>query len=1346
MSSETPLPYVDHDAIVRFVGRAAADRARVYSVRSAVREIHWDAEHSELLARVQGTDPEPYSTRILLSEINAEGTRVDDRTGEDDGAEEDRAGDGRDAIGTEITRRSAEADAADFPENADGHTGSNQGWGRPQRRQRKPDRLLRCRPIASHCSCFVGLECKHAAAVLYSANLQALQPHLARLDADDSRLDADDSRADDGESRSPAGDSWTNGNDSEGHTGHSRADDGDSWPDGGESPTGVGAFLADWTTTINSGGSAVERPGTTASPGTDPSEIWGGPNASDPSSGSTGTVSPPTAPHWRSVLSQVTAPAAPVIPPTPLAIGFELKAPPSRAWYDPKSTGPLAVEQILGGAEALIEIRPLKQGHRNRWIRGGLDWRNFLHSGATYNFDPEQVALLGQLYRLNLSERQGYPAGDGKALTLSQFSTSLVWSLLAQIRQSGIEFVGQGNVGTVALGASAQVRLDVRAARDDSTGLPPEFDEGDLSVRPFVEIDDTVLAFPRPIGTTGFAEVQASVLGTRKAAVDLLIAPLAAPVPQAVGHLLGQPPLRIPRAESEEFLHEVYPQLRTAIPVVSDESVDLPEFAPPNLRLRAEFGKGDALTLRWSWEYHDPDREVPIDDSGDERRDTEVERTVLDELKQFWPSLGEREREDLTGIDTAEFTEHILPELESQETVEVEIFGERPDYREARSAPRVSVSTGETSQTDWFDLGIEISIDGRVIPFVSVFKALANGQDKLLLPDKTYFSLDHPAFEPLRKLIAEAEALGEWEPEAPKISRYQISFWDELEELADETEQALSWRRLADGLRDLTTVPEVPVPDSVRAQLRHYQVDGFRWLAFLYDHSLGGILADDMGLGKTLQTLALIAHARQQGGPHYGAAGTAHFGTDPSGKDRSGNDHYGHGPAEKEPAGKDPFTAERRANAFAGIEASPIVIDEDGRLIRPPFLVVAPASVVSVWRSEAARFVPDLRVKVLDTTSKKRGTTIVDEVANMDIVVTSYALLRLDQAEFAALEWDGLVLDEAQFVKNRQSRVHLAAKSIPAPFRLAITGTPMENSLEDLWSLLSITAPGLFASASKFRSEYIQPIASGRAPERMQRLRRRVKPFMLRRSKNLVAADLPTKQEQVTRVELLPRHRKLYEQVLQRERKKVLGLVKDLDRNRFIVFRSLTLLRMMALDPVIVDEKYRGIPSSKLEALFADLDSIVAEGHRVVVFSQFTSFLGRIGEHLTARGVAYDYLDGATRSRAKVVESFKTGTAPIFLISLKAGGFGLTLTEADYVFLLDPWWNPAAEAQAVDRTHRIGQTRNVMVYRMVAAGTIEEKVLDLQQRKREMFTSLMDDDTAFSDTISAADIKVLFDS
>jgi SNF2 family DNA or RNA helicase len=311
-----------------------------------------------------------------------------------------------------------------------------------------------------------------------------------------------------------------------------------------------------------------------------------------------------------------------------------------------------------------------------------------------------------------------------------------------------------------------------------------------------------------------------------------------------------------------------------------------------------------------------------------------------------------------------------------------------------------------------------------------------------------------------------------------------------------------------------------------------------------------------------------------------------------------------------------------------------------------------------------------------------------------------------------------------------------------------MTGTPMENNLMELWALLSVTAPGLFGNAERFRDYYRAPIERGSAEvraERLDLLRRRIRPLMLRRTKEQVASDLPAKQEQVVELELHPRHAKLYQTYLQRERQKVLGLLSDMQKNRFEILRSLTLLRQASLDMSLVDPKHARVPSTKLDALTDMLEEIVADGHRVLVFSQFTRYLGLARGRLTAAGVRHCYLDGRTRRRDAVLDEFRSGGSPVFLISLKAGGFGLNLAEADYCILLDPWWNPATEAQAVDRVHRIGQTRSVMVYRLVAKDTIEEKVMAMKARKLALFESVMNGGGFESGAMNAADIRGLLE-
>ncbi|WP_133754687.1 DEAD/DEAH box helicase [Naumannella halotolerans] len=409
-----------------------------------------------------------------------------------------------------------------------------------------------------------------------------------------------------------------------------------------------------------------------------------------------------------------------------------------------------------------------------------------------------------------------------------------------------------------------------------------------------------------------------------------------------------------------------------------------------------------------------------------------------------------------------------------------------------------------------------------------------------------------------------------------------------------------------------------------------------------------------------------------------------------------------------------------------------------------PVLVVAPTSVVGNWAAEAARFTPDLRVRTIESTLRRQGESLPDLVAVNDLVVTTYSLLRLDSAEYAGIEWSVVLLDEAQTVKNHRSKGYQAVRRLRADSVIAISGTPMENQLMELWALLSICAPGLFDDPEQFAADYQRPIERDHDDQRLAQLRGRIRPFLLRRTKESVAADLPPRIEQVVRVELAPAHQRAYRTRLSRERQRVLGLLDDPQGNRMQIFAALTRLRQLALGPQLIDDGLAGVPSAKIDTLLGRVRELAAEGHRALVFSQFTRFLAQVAERLSAEGIAHAYLDGATKNRAAVIEAFREGEAPVFLISLKAGGVGLNLTEADYCFLLDPWWNPATEEQAIDRTHRIGQQRPVMVYRLISAGTIEERVLALQQSKRDLFTQVIGGRSGSANRLDPDELRSLF--
>lgn len=1007
---------------------------------------------------------------------------------------------------------------------------------------------------------------------------------------------------------------------------------------------------------------------------------------------------------WRSELAsfapQAEQQATDAAPERPLALQFELRHRLERRhgeWQGPRDEPARRAASV-----DRLAVRPVTTGARGTWIKAGLTWQNIGYQASAGGFDPAQSRWFAQFALLKGTTPGVYNAYGSEWITLDEFESPLLWALLAEAGRLGIALVGSDATPAVVVRGAASVALDA--------SLEPG---GDLALAPVVTCggrdgdgdggDDGDGGGDGGGAAVRSAEHVRAIAGHGVYRFDfdaasIELAPLAAPLAAAERALLERPhTVHVPADELPEFLGGHFHALaRTFVVTSRDESFTPPPVPPATLVLDVRFEPDDVLRIAWHWAHADG-RTSPVEASvaasaADPELDDDLLARVADELG--WVPL---DAVILRGIDAAEFTVERMPRLErlaEHSALRIDITGERPDYREATEPPVLTVTTVESQKRDWFDLGVILTVDGKKVPFMPLFKALAKGATRLLLVDKSYLSLDHPVLAPLRELIEEAGTLAEWETGVLPIHRSQTSLWSDFEDLADVSEPALAWRATIAGLEH-GAVEELPPPSGLALPLRQYQLAGFRWLAFLWRHGLGGILADDMGLGKTAQTLALIAHGVEAGS-----------------RDGSGS------------GGR----SSTRGNL--------------------PFLVVAPTSVASNWVREAARFTPGLRVASVTATEAKRKGSIADAAAGADLVVTTYAVLRLEADAFAALEWGGLVLDEAQFVKNPTTKVHAAARGIRAPFRLAVTGTPVENNLSELWALVNIVAPGLFPSRRAFDERYRRPIEDDRNAERLARLRRRIRPLMLRRTKELVAPELPAKQEQVLQVELHPRHRRLYDTMLQRERQKLLGLIDDLDRNRFIVYRSLTLLRMLALDASLIDEeRYAGIASAKLDALFEQLDDVLGEGHRALVFSQFTSFLGRAAARLDAAGVPHAYLDGSTpaRRRDEVIARFRGGEASVFLISLKAGGFGLNLTEADYVFLLDPWWNPASEAQAVDRAHRIGQAKQVMVYRLVASDTIEEKVMALKARKAELVASILDDEGGglVDESVTADDLRAL---
>jgi len=514
-----------------------------------------------------------------------------------------------------------------------------------------------------------------------------------------------------------------------------------------------------------------------------------------------------------------------------------------------------------------------------------------------------------------------------------------------------------------------------------------------------------------------------------------------------------------------------------------------------------------------------------------------------------------------------------------------------------------------------------------------------------------------------------------------------------LEALSPSFRPPEAWRAHSDALRQLTQLAPAPIDAALVATLRPYQNLGTAWLWHLHRHGLGGVLADEMGLGKTAQAVALLS-----------ALHTSVPQSDPSTQSTAPT-----------------------PSATGGVS-----------------LVVCPASLTENWRRELARFAPALRVFVHHGASRLAATP---DGREHDVVVTSYGTLVRDQELFAEAELRCLIADEAQHAKNRRTQAAAALRALTAESRFCLTGTPVENSLDDLRSLFDIVLPGA-----------VDPIPNdARGDERVwheKRLQRQTAPYILRRTKAQVATELPPKLEQVIWCELTDKQRACYDEVRAATDREIDTLAYDRrpeSQVRLAVLTQLLRLRQVCCDPRLAvkpeqESRYGAADSAKLAVFRELLSEALDDGHRLLVFSQFTRLLGLVREELAAQEIPHCYLDGSMTPRARQteVDRFQAdATVPVFLISLKAGGTGLNLTGADTVVHLDPWWNPAAEAQATDRAHRIGQTRVVTSYKLVATGTVEEKVLQLQETKRQLLADVFEASDSLNSRLELTDLRAL---
>ncbi|MCX5660256.1 MAG: DEAD/DEAH box helicase [Planctomycetota bacterium] len=583
------------------------------------------------------------------------------------------------------------------------------------------------------------------------------------------------------------------------------------------------------------------------------------------------------------------------------------------------------------------------------------------------------------------------------------------------------------------------------------------------------------------------------------------------------------------------------------------------------------------------------------------------------------------------------------------------------------------------SGIDWFELRGQATFGDQVVDLPTLLQAIKRGDGTVVLGDGTLGMLPD---EWLTRFGALGD-LGKSDGDHVKFGRTQVGLLDALLAAQPQVSVDEAFAKAREELRAFEGIAPAEPPPSFVGSLRTYQAEGLGWLHFLRRFHFGGCLADDMGLGKTVQVLALLE-------------------------------------------------SRRLLRNQASAEGKP----------RPgPSLVVVPRSLIFNWKQEAAKFAPELRV--LDHTGADR-TRAVDHFDECDLVLTTYGTLRRDAAFFKDASFDYVILDEAQAIKNAATGSAKAVRLLRGEHRLVMSGTPIENHLGDLWSLYDFLNPGMLGARNTLG------MAAGKAaePESRVMLAQALRPFILRRTKQQVAKDLPQKTEQSIHCDLPAEQRALYNELREHYRQSLLGRIETegLAKSKIHVLEALLRLRQAACHPGLIDKARAGERSAKLDFLVPRILEVAQEGHKAIVFSQFTTFLGLLKKRLAAEpgSPQFEYLDGKTADRQARVENFQNNPeCKIFLISLKAGGFGLNLTAAEYVFLLDPWWNPAVEAQAIDRAHRIGQDKPVFAYRLIARDTVEEKIVELQDSKRALADAIISADNSLIRSLTRDDLEML---
>ncbi|MCU0441246.1 MAG: DEAD/DEAH box helicase [Bacteroidia bacterium] len=632
-----------------------------------------------------------------------------------------------------------------------------------------------------------------------------------------------------------------------------------------------------------------------------------------------------------------------------------------------------------------------------------------------------------------------------------------------------------------------------------------------------------------------------------------------------------------------------------------------------------------------------------------------------------------------------------------------------------------------SEQRDWFDVKAVVKFGPYTFPFLALKENIIKGKREFLLPNGQVAVIPNEWFGNLAGILAFSLSDDEI-----KLEKHHVGLLDELQHDGGK------YLRLSDKLQQIKKYGDVQpmeMPQHFKGSLRPYQKAGFDWFYFLKQNGFGGCLADDMGLGKTIQTLALLQKEKEL----YIATKTFTNQAQPTETIETlqsaelpqlslfedSETEPGHA-ADAPQSPQHPSTQQLADNLKTHIKTS---------------LIIVPNSLVYNWYNEARKFTPNLNVHIYTGINREKNVQLFQKY---DLIISTYGTIRVDIDIVKEMKFNYIILDESQSIKNPQSQSSKAVKQLKASNRLVLTGTPIENSVQELWSQLAFINPGLVGSLQSFSEQFVVPIEKQHDVGKMQQLKAIIKPFVLRRTKNQVAEELPPKIEQVVYCSMTEEQAEAYETVKSYFRNEILKSIKEfgIAKSQMALLQGLTKLRQIANHPKLSNNEFVG-QSGKFDEIIARTETAHSEGHKVLLFSQFVKQLEIYRKHFDEKNIAYCYLDGSmtNEQRQKVVNEFQSNASiTYFLISLKAGGLGLNLTTADYVFIIDPWWNPAVERQAVDRSHRIGQTKTVFTYKFITKDTVEEKILALQERKKELAENIITTEESFFKSINVDEI------